>query len=71
MIGYIEGRSRWEERVARSSQNLVARPGILSKIPPANQMKFPRTLHLRLFQLNSAGETQTLHKEEISCASAF
>jgi hypothetical protein len=56
---------------SRDAANVVARPLILGRIPPANQMKFPRTLQLRLFQLNSAGETQTLRKEEISCASVF
>ena len=59
------------QRIKRRRQNVVARALILGRIPPANQMKFPRTLQLRLFQLNSTGETQTLHKEEISCASVF
>ena len=34
-----------QRRVTRLGQNVVARPLILSRIPPANQMKFPRTLH--------------------------
>ena len=34
-----------QRRVTRPSQNVVARPLILSRIPPAKQKKFPRTLH--------------------------